>query len=187
MRTHSCGTKLIYVPLGKRFQVENASFRPPLYISPCFIATEECLATESLSGIFLAAQKRRLTHIDWSPNDIAVTSRLNSNTVSELGSNPRISPDSSFLPIPFHLFPAQGSYLSKVRRSLKGLLSCASSPLSPAFGPREFRNHFRRQPAFSLSLSFSRLMHSARVCETPPRIYEDDTSQGFSLNRKHTS
>jgi len=64
----------------------------------------------------------------------------------------------SFLPIPFHLFLAQGSYLSAVRRSLKGLLSCVFSATS--FGAKEFRNHFRRQSTLSLSLSFFRLIHT---------------------------
>lgn len=147
---------------------------------------KNALQQRSLSGIFLAAQKRRLTHIDWSPNDIAVTLRLNSNTVSELGSNPYISLTPLFFPSPFtfsrhkvvtyprYVDPWRGFFLARLllHRLHSGLEN--SAIISDANRP-------------SLSLSFSRLIHNARVCEIPSRIYEDDTSQGSSLNRKYTS
>jgi len=85
MRIHSSGTKLIYVPLEKCFKVENASFRRR-YIFLLVLLPRKNALQQNCSPAILAAQKRRLTHIDWSPNDIAVTSRLNSNIILYLNS-----------------------------------------------------------------------------------------------------
>lgn len=184
MRIHSSGTKLIYVPLEKCFEVENASFRRRCIFLLVLLPRKNALQ-QNRSPAILAAQKRRLTHIDWSPNDIAVTSRLNSNTVSELGSNPRISPTPLFFPSPFtfsrhkvvtyprYVDPWRGFFLARLllHRLHSGLEN--SAIISDA-----------NWPFLSLFLS---LIHSARVCETLLHMYEDDTSQGSSLNRKYTS
>lgn len=138
----------------KSFLIENASFRP-LYCaySLYFIAAEECLATKSFLRIFQRCKTPTNAHrlvTERHCSYIAITGIRCLNSVASL---------ESFLLVPFHLFPTQGSYLSEVRRSLKGFF-LARVFFATAFGLREFRNHFKYQPAFFSSFSFFLLLNT---------------------------
>lgn len=83
-----------------------------------------------------------------------------------------VSPRDSFLPVPFHLFLAQGSYPRGTSIPEGGGASSFLRIFSSAttFGPGEFRNHFKPAslPPPSLFLSFSHskplLLHSTCAC-----------------------